>query len=240
MTQLLRSRAGRFMDIGCGVGYMAERLAKMGLTGLALDASPEAVRVASQRLQSQGLSGVEVRQANLYDAGLPVEEADVVLFLEVLEHVEDDMAALRRLRELVREGGYLVLSVPAHAKLWDALDEWAGHVRRYERDELLAKLRQSNWEPITMYNYGFPLINLTRWPRALLYSRLGRKSKAATQQEATLGSGLHGDGSVSRFKLPLTIYGRLASLLQRPFLRTDLGEAYLVLAKKAPSGDSAP
>ncbi len=236
MTKLLHSRAKTFIDVGCGQGYMAERLAKMGLTGMALDPSADAVRIASQRLERLGLSGVEVRQADLFNAEPPAQQADAVLFLEVLEHLEDDLATLARLRELVRDGAFLVLSVPAHAKLWDAMDEWAGHVRRYERDELLEKLRVSGWEPIVFYNYGFPLINVTRRARALLYSRLGREAGPTTQTEATLRSGLHGEGPVSRFRWLLAVYGRLASLLQRPFLDTDLGEAYLVLAKKVPLG----
>jgi SAM-dependent methyltransferase len=234
VTRLLRSRARTFLDIGCGEGYIAERLAKMGLTGLALDASPEAVAIARQRLQSQALAGVKVRHGDLFDVEVPRGEADAVLFLEVLEHLEDDMAALERLRQLVRDGGFLVVSVPAHARLWDALDDWAGHLRRYERDELREKLKRSGWEPIVIYNYGFPLINFTRRLRALFYSRLNRRSGPVSQKHATLRSGLHGDDSVSRFRWPLAAYGRLASLLQRPFLRTDLGEAYLVLAEKLP------
>lgn len=232
ITQLLRSRARKFMDVGCGDGYMAERLAKMGLNGLALDISPDAVRLASQRLKSKALAGVEVRQGDLFGVDLPTEQADAVLFLEVLEHLEDDIGALERLRELVRDGGFLVLSVPAHTKLWDALDEWAGHVRRYERDGLCEKLMRSGWQPIVIYNYGFPLINLTRRLRALYYSRLSRRAGPTTQTEATLRSGVQ--GRVSRFGWLMAAYGRLASLLQRPFLRTDLGEAYLVLAENVP------
>ncbi len=213
---------------------MAERLARIKLTGLALDASPDAVRVTRQRLESQGLSGVEVRLADLFDTDLPTEQADAVLFLEVLEHLENDMVVLERLRDFVRVGGFLVLSVPAHARLWDALDEWAGHVRRYERDELREKLIRSAWEPIVIYNYGFPLVNLTRKLRALFYSRLSRRTGPTSQREATLRSGVHPDGYVSGFGWPWAIYGRLASVMQRLFLHTDLGEGYLVLAKKVP------
>lgn len=211
---------------------MAERLAKIGLVGLALDPSPQAVSTARQRLKSQGLASVQVRKGDLFDIELPRGQADAVLFLEVLEHLEDDIAALERLRELVRDGGYLVLSVPAHTKLWDAADEWAGHVRRYERDELCDKLTRSGWQPIVIYNYGFPLVNLTRRLRALLYSRLNRKSGPTTQKDATLRSGLQSEGPVSRLAYLLSAYGHLARFVQRPFLHTDLGEGYLVLAEK--------
>ncbi|MFQ6020151.1 MAG: hypothetical protein ACE5KW_05275, partial [Dehalococcoidia bacterium] len=145
-----------------------------------------------------------------------------------------DLATLERLRGFVRDDGFLVLSVPAHAKLWDALDDWAGHVRRYERDELEDKLRRTGWEPIVVYNYGFPLVNLTRKLRALFYSRLSQRAGSTSQREATLRSGTHPDGYVSGFGWLWAAYGRLANLLQRPFLRTDLGEGYLVLAEKGP------
>lgn len=231
---VLLSRAQTFTDVGCGDGYTAERLGRIGLTGEALDASPEAVKLTSNRLQSRGIRGVVVRQADLFCAQQPGKRADVVLFLEVLEHLDDDIAALNRLRDFVLEDGHLLLSVPAHAKLWDATDEWAGHVRRYERDELEEKLRVAGWQPIVIYNYGFPLINLTRKLRALLYSRLRQESGPASQREATLRSGVHPDGYVSGFGWLWAAYGHMANLLQRPFLRTDLGEGYLVLAERAP------
>ena len=231
---LLRCHARTFTDVGCGDGHMAERLAKMGLTGEALDASPEAVTLARNRLQSRGVKDVVIRQADLFYAQQPGKTADVVLLLEVLEHLDDDIAALKQLRDFVRENGLLVLSVPAHAKLWDATDEWAGHVRRYERRELEEKLRMTSWQPIVVYNYGFPLINLTRKLRALFYSRLSQESDSASQREATLRSGIHPDGYVSGFGWLWAAYGLIANLVQRPFLRTDLGEGYLVLAEKIP------
>jgi len=211
---------------------MSERLAEMGLTGQALDASPQAVEFTAKRLESRGVTDVVVRQADLFDTDMAEKETDVVLFLGVLEHLEDDIAALERLRDLVRDDGFLVLSVPAHAKLWDALDDWAGHLRRYERDELEDKLRRTGWEPIVLYNYGFPLINLTRKLRAVHFSRLNRRAGSTTQVEATLRSGTSPDGYVSGFGWLWSAYGLMAKLVQRPFLRTDLGEAYIVLAEK--------
>ncbi len=228
---LLRHRAQTFTDVGCGDGYMAERLAKMGLTGEALDASPEAVKLAKKRLQSSGINNVTVRQADLFDAQAE-NKADVVLFLEVLEHLDDDIAALKRLRDFVREYGFLVLSVPAHVKLWDVTDEWAGHVRRYERHELREKLRMVGWQPIVVYNYGFPLTNLTRKLRTLFYSRLLHRAGPTSQKDATLRSGVDPDGYVAGLGWLWASFGHIANVLQRPFLRTDLGEAYLVLAEK--------
>lgn len=229
---LKRRHGGTFVDAGCGDGYMSERLARIGMHGTAIDASPEAIHLTQTRISTRGIEGVEVLQGDIFDA--PVEEgaADVVTFLEVLEHLDDDIAALNRLRHLSKPDGLLVLSVPAHEDLWDELDEWAGHVRRYERDELIDKLKSTGWKPLRVYNYGFPLINLTRKLRALFYSRLSRKHATESKRDATLRSGVHPDGYVSGLGWLWTAYGFAASVLQRPFLGTDWGEGYLVLARR--------
>jgi SAM-dependent methyltransferase len=232
ITAFLRGRADTFIDAGCGDGYMSERLARLGLRGKAIDASPEAVELTRERLRTREIQGVDVLTGDIFDAPLQEGAADAVTFLEVLEHLDDDIAALKRLRQLVRQGGFLVLSVPAHEKLWDELDEWAGHVRRYEREELIGKLKSTGWRPIKVYNYGFPLINLTRNVRATFYSRLSRKHAAESKREATLRSGVHPDGYVSGLGWLWTAYGFAASILQRPFLRTDWGEGYLVIARR--------
>ena len=232
-----RCEARTFVDVGCGDGYISERLAEMGLTGLALDVSPQAVEITSKRLQSRGFTNVAVRQADLFRADLPEKRADVVLFLEVLEHLEDDIAGLERLRYLVHGGGWLILSVPAQAKLWDALDEWAGHIRRYARDELVEKLQVTGWQPMALYNYGFPLINLTRPLRRFHHARRNRRAgwaDSASPQESTFRSGTSADGYVSGLGWLWSAYGRLATLLQRPFLNRDLGEGYLVSAQRIP------
>lgn len=232
ITGLLKGRAATFVDAGCGDGYISERLARIGMRGTAIDASPEAIALTRTRIRSRNIEGLEVLEGDIFDAPLEEGAADVVTFLEVLEHLDDDIAALKRLRQLVRPGGFLVLSVPAHQDLWDELDEWAGHIRRYERDDLLQKLKSTGWKPLRVYNYGFPLINLTRKLRAAFYSRLSRKHAAESKREATLRSGVHPDGHVSGFGWLWTAYGMTASVLQRPFLRTDWGEGYLVLARR--------
>lgn len=211
---------------------MSERLARLGMHGTAIDASPEAVGLTESRIRDRDIEGVEVRECDIFDPSLEEGAVDVITFLEVLEHLEDDTAALNRLRKLVRPGGLLVLSVPAHQDLWDELDEWAGHIRRYERDELVEKLRATGWTPVEVLNYGFPLINLTRKLRASFYSRLSRRHATESKREATLRSGIHPDGYVSGLGWLWKAYGFLASILQRPFLGTDWGEGYLILARR--------
>lgn len=91
------------------------------------------------------------RVARVSDWRLPFRDAsfDVVLALEVLEHVEEDVRMLRELVRVLRPGGLVVISVPLHMSRWSPIDEACAHVRRYEPDELLAKLREAGLRPET-------------------------------------------------------------------------------------------
>jgi SAM-dependent methyltransferase len=69
-----------------------------------------------------------------------------VVCLNVLEHVADDRRALRRLHDVLAPGGRLLLLVPAHRRLHGSIDRAIGHVRRYERVDLEARLREAGFE----------------------------------------------------------------------------------------------
>ncbi len=77
---------------------------------------------------------------------LPVEGAfDLVAALDVVEHVEDDVAALGELARVVRPDGVLLLAVPLFQQAWTEFDDFVGHSRRYEPGELLAKLASAGF-----------------------------------------------------------------------------------------------
>ncbi len=65
---------------------------------------------------------------------------DLVCALDIIEHVDDDTAALRELSRVTRRGGTLVISAPLHPSRWTAFDDFVGHKRRYEPPELIDKL----------------------------------------------------------------------------------------------------
>jgi glycosyltransferase involved in cell wall biosynthesis len=71
---------------------------------------------------------------------------DTVTCINVLEHTADDATALRRAYQLLQPGGRIIVFVPAGRKLFGALDRGVGHQRRYERDELIEKLRAAGFE----------------------------------------------------------------------------------------------
>jgi SAM-dependent methyltransferase len=90
------------------------------------------------------------RAVQVADGHLPFSDAafDTVLGLEVLEHVERDEDLIAEMRRVLRPGGIAVVSVPLDMALWSELDVACSHVRRYDRTELLDKLRAAGFEPI--------------------------------------------------------------------------------------------
>lgn len=96
------------LDIGCGGGLVAEPMARLGGAVTALDASEETLQVAREHAAAQGLS-IDYRLQGPED--LPADMSfDVVLALEVVEHVDDHMLFLQTCARLVNPGGVLILS----------------------------------------------------------------------------------------------------------------------------------
>ncbi|HET9324918.1 MAG TPA: class I SAM-dependent methyltransferase [Gaiellaceae bacterium] len=142
------------LDAGAGQGTMSARLERLGFEVVSTDSSRAAVEVLAGRLSG------EVLQADV--TALPFDDAsfDGALLGEVLEHIEDDRAALRELRRVLRPNGVLALSVPADPSLYGPSDEWAGHVRRYTRAELLDACREADLQVQRCSAWGFPFTRL--------------------------------------------------------------------------------
>ncbi len=94
----------RILDIGCGPGWYTEGFAALGeVTGI--DLSEEAIAMARSRFPS-----VTFLVGNVYDCPLPISHFDAVVSQEVVDHVPDPAGFLRRAADVLRPGGYLVLS----------------------------------------------------------------------------------------------------------------------------------
>ena len=150
---------------------------------------------------------------------------------EVLEHIEPDREALGRLNDLVVGGGTLLLSVPAKQWLFTAEDAFQGHVRRYERRELQEKLTAAGFEILVFWCYNpLPYIR-----RLLLHTRSDDTKKGRDLKTKTEESAFDVHPFTRKWVRRLhPIYSRLRWLLrvQDPFLNTDFGAHYLVVARK--------
>jgi SAM-dependent methyltransferase len=118
---------GKVMDFGAGSGQFAAPLSKRGLDIVALEPDAD----LRQRLAQQGLKTAASLQ-HVADNSL-----HYVYSLNVLEHIEDDVGALRELYNKLVPGARLLIYVPAFPVLYTSMDAKVGHIRRYTRGSLL-------------------------------------------------------------------------------------------------------
>ena len=164
----------RVLNAGAGTGSFSLRLAGSGFEVTSVDASTAAVEVLRK-----GVPG-EVAEADV--TALPFAEAtfDAAVLGEVLEHVEADRAALTEVARVLRPAGVLALSVPANPKLFGPSDRWAGHVRRYSRQELLDACEAGGFTVQHCRAWGCPFAAL--YHRYLYERRLGRHGASAPRR----------------------------------------------------------
>jgi len=154
------------LDVGCGTGANLEMLNHFGKAE-GVDVSSEAIAFCKER----GLSDVHLGQAER----LPFADSsfDLVTALDVVEHLDDDVAGLREMRRVLRPGGRALLFVPAFMFLWGVQDDISNHRRRYTLSGLQEMVQQSglvveraSYANITFFPpilLGRLLMRLTGW-----------------------------------------------------------------------------
>lgn len=213
----------RILELGAGQGAMGWRLAaRAEYVGIEPDATSFAV--ARDRLAAQGAARMIAGDID----DLPGDERfDLVCAFEVLEHIDDDTAALAAWRDRLDKGGYVLLSVPAHQRRFGPSDEAVGHYRRYDRADLDELLRSAGLEAVWVRGYGAGLGHALETTRNLILSR----SRADDRDDATARSG--------RLLQPSPALGRAVEIgvtpfraLQRPWSQRGQGVGYVVLAAR--------
>jgi SAM-dependent methyltransferase len=161
------------IDVGCGTGANLAALADR-YNCVGIDASPEAIELARQRFpQAEFRAGYA--PDDLSDL---MPRANLVMLMDVLEHVEDDFGLFSSLLAASAPGCYFLLTVPADPSLWSAHDEAFGHFRRYDRERFERLWAGQPVTPLLVSYFNsrlLPLIRLIRaWNR-----RRGRAAGAA-------------------------------------------------------------
>lgn len=133
------SQTRRILDVGCGTGTMLTYLASFGKAE-GVDIDEEAIGYCRDR----GLQNVRLGEAS----SLPFGDGsfDLVTALDVVEHLDDDVAAFREMKRVLRPGGQILVTVPAHRFLWGDQDEVNMHKRRYSARELRDRLVESGFD----------------------------------------------------------------------------------------------
>ncbi|MEW6368716.1 MAG: class I SAM-dependent methyltransferase [Acidobacteriota bacterium] len=133
----------RLLEVGCGCCHLSGDLARAGYDNWALDLSEAALQCGMK----QGLRHLCKASVN----SLPFrEEFDVVCCFDVIEHLPDDLHAVRNLRCAVRAGGLVLIAVPAHPVLWSSWDRKQRHLRRYRRRDLEGLIRAGGMEVVSI------------------------------------------------------------------------------------------
>jgi len=222
----------RVLELGCGAGALAYELSRGGFDYTAVEHSAAAAATAAEINRDSDAATIRT-EAEDWDATF-----DYLVALEVLEHIEDDHAALMSWRKWLRPGGLMLLSVPAHPERWNAADEWAGHVRRYGRQQLRDVLEGADMRVEKIECYGFPLANLLEPVRAAKCAReLARGGRGGDDQATrTATSGVERATETRLFPLYSGWAGshamRMFCSAQKLFLDTDLGNGFLAVARR--------
>jgi len=185
----------RILDVGCGTGANLQMLSRFGVAE-GVDVSPEALEFCLAR----GLSKVRQGAAE----SLPFEDAsfDLVTGLDVVEHLDDDVAGLTEVRRVLRPGGYALLFVPAFNFLWGVQDDVSHHRRRYTLRELKRIVEQAglNIDRATYANMTFfaPILLGRLLMRATGFRPASENNLTVGALNGLLGRILGAEGSILR------------------------------------------
>ncbi|MBB4613750.1 class I SAM-dependent methyltransferase [Novosphingobium taihuense] len=224
-------RAGKMVEVGCGAGSLLCDMALRGHDCTGVETSSQALAIAAEMTAGQDKATVRSTSSSTWD-----RQFDLLMSFDVLEHIEDDASALAQWVGWLKPGAIAVLSVPGHRKMWSPRDAWAGHFRRYDRKDFTDLVEQAGLQIERVECYGFPLSNLTHWLGNLSVKGQDYAGGANDTAGATAASGTDRTTHVRLFGIQRSLLGRaamsLACLVQKLFLRTDLGDGYIIVARK--------
>jgi len=156
----------RVLEVGAGTGSVTTILSEFG-TVTAVEPHSGALEACRSAAPSAEVFQGDIESLETLPA-VTRAPFDLVAAFDVIEHIQDDVDALRRLRPLIAEGGRLVVTVPALEMLWGAHDDVNGHFRRYSRAQLIRHLRLAGYETEFISYFStllFPVVVAVRLSR---------------------------------------------------------------------------
>ena len=158
------------LDAGCGPGMFLEEMAdrQRGIELAGSDISEVGLSLARHKLPQAEFYALDLRTDALE------RQFDLIVCSEVLEHIDDDRAAIANLRRITRR--YLVVTT-VQGTYWEYESKVTGHVRSYTRSDLEAKLREAGFNILQVYEWGWPF-----------YSPLYRNYLSLTRAAGTRGT----------------------------------------------------
>jgi SAM-dependent methyltransferase len=168
------------LDIGCGSGHLLRLLEDQGKCVVGLEPSRELVDLA------QALHGpLRIEHGSPEDIDEWPHRFDTITIIDVLEHIQDDVEQLRRMKALLKSRGRLVIVAPAFQALYGPRDAEQGHFRRYGRGDLVGKLHLTGYR-ITRVRYWNTLGFLPYFIASRVLPRLLRVDLRSAKEKGAL------------------------------------------------------
>ncbi len=139
----------KFLDVGCGTGANLEMLASFG--------AAEGVDVSDDALEFCKLKGLKAHKGLAESLPFAENSFDVVTALDVVEHLDDDVAGLKEMHRVLKPGGKTLIFVPAFMWLWGVQDDVSNHRIRYTKQQIVERLQKAGFaiERATYANWTF-------------------------------------------------------------------------------------
>ena len=132
----------KILDLGCGSGFLLDHLSHMGFQTIGIEPNEETIGLAKKRN-----AALDIRKGDAEELdSLVLDEVDTVFAIDVLEHIEDDVSILKKIRRHLCSGGRLVAVVPAYPWLYGKRDQKYGHFRRYSQKKFEDVLRMEGFQ----------------------------------------------------------------------------------------------
>lgn len=202
----------RILDAGCGTGRNLQEYARLG-PAWGVDPSPSAIEFCRRR----GLRGVI--RSGIEDMPFDEGEFDLLCATDVLEHIDDDRAALRELHRVASANAVLLVTVPAYGWLWSDGDVALQHRRRYTRPDLVGRASEAGWQAVVATYFNALMLG----PIAL--TRRLRRDRGLMRDE--LGA------TPSWIDTPLSIPMRLEALAISGGIRLPAGVSVGMVCRRA-------
>ena len=166
----------RILDVGCAIGNITQFYADRELI-IGVDVIPEELEVARERFAGKNYEAYHLDVSSPALLQFRDRNLDTAVCLNVLEHVEDDVHAMRNLRDTLAPGARLCMLVPVNKWLYGPMDAIDHHYRRYTKAEMNAKIADAGL--ILEHQNYFNMLGIAAW---FFTNRVMRRSMAAPAQ----------------------------------------------------------
>jgi len=133
---------GKVLEIGCGIGNMTKLLIREKIDLTASDNNENYIQDIKTVYDGLNAFCFDISKGALENKA---DSFDTILCFNVLEHIEDDITALKNINKFLRSEGKLILFVPANPWLFNSLDKEVNHYRRYSKSSLIKKVRDAGF-----------------------------------------------------------------------------------------------